>query len=48
MVTGGAGGIGMACAAHFLGRGSRVTLVDVDAVRLEQAAITVNSTKVIA
>jgi 3-oxoacyl-[acyl-carrier protein] reductase len=39
VVTGGAGGIGMACAAHFLSRGFRVTLVDVDAARLEQAAI---------
>ncbi|MCM3563360.1 SDR family NAD(P)-dependent oxidoreductase [Hydrogenophaga intermedia] len=34
LVTGGAGGIGLACARHFLGRGAHVTLVDVDASRL--------------
>lgn len=37
VVTGGAGGIGMACARVFLGAGAIVHLVDIDAGRLEQA-----------
>ena len=37
-VTGGAGGIGRACAADLLGRGAEVLLVDIDATRLESAA----------
>ena len=39
LVTGGAGGIGSACARHFLERGAKVTLVDVDAQRLQQTRI---------
>ena len=37
VVTGGAGGIGRACAHDLLERGAHVLLVDVDAARLEQA-----------
>ena len=37
VVTGGAGGIGRACARDLLERGAHVLLVDVDAARLEQA-----------
>ena len=37
LVTGGAGGIGQACARHFLGRGAQVTLVDIDGERLDAA-----------
>lgn len=36
LVTGGAGGIGAACARLFLAQGARVHLVDVDAARLAQ------------
>jgi 3-oxoacyl-[acyl-carrier protein] reductase len=39
LVTGVAGGIGSACARHFLERGAKVTLVDVDAQRLQQTRI---------
>jgi NAD(P)-dependent dehydrogenase (short-subunit alcohol dehydrogenase family) len=38
LVTGGAGGIGQACARHFLGRGAQVTLVDIDGERLDAAS----------
>lgn len=37
VVTGGAGGIGRACARELLDNGARVLLVDVDAVRLDEA-----------
>lgn len=37
LVTGGAGGIGQACARHFLDRGAHVTLADVDGARLDAA-----------
>jgi 3-oxoacyl-[acyl-carrier protein] reductase len=37
VVTGGAGGIGMACARLFLAQGARVHLVDVDSERLVAA-----------
>jgi 3-oxoacyl-[acyl-carrier protein] reductase len=37
VITGGAGGIGMACARLFLAQGARVHLVDVDAQRLASA-----------
>ncbi|WP_372660168.1 SDR family oxidoreductase [Hydrogenophaga sp.] len=36
LVTGGAGGIGSACARHFLERGAYVTLVDVDEQGLQR------------
>ena len=36
LITGGAGGIGVACARTFLNDGARVHLVDVDAPRLAQ------------
>jgi 3-oxoacyl-[acyl-carrier protein] reductase len=39
LVTGGAGGIGCACARHFLERGASVTLVDVDEQRLQQTRV---------
>ena len=35
IITGGAGGIGVACAKDLLDRGARVLLVDVDAGRLD-------------
>ena len=37
VVTGGAGGIGRACADQLLGRGAYVLLVDIDASRLDEA-----------
>lgn len=37
VITGGAGGIGRACAADLLGRGASVLLVDVEAKRLDEA-----------
>lgn len=37
VITGGAGGIGRACARELLERGAHVLLVDVDAERLQQA-----------
>lgn len=37
LVTGGAGGIGLACARHFLAAGASVHLIDVDATRLDAA-----------
>lgn len=37
LVTGGAGGIGLACARHFLATGASVHLIDVDAARLDEA-----------
>lgn len=37
VITGGAGGIGVACARDLLARGARVLLVDVDAGRLDAA-----------
>jgi 3-oxoacyl-[acyl-carrier protein] reductase len=37
LVTGGAGGIGMACARGFLAGGARVLLVDIDGDRLDAA-----------
>ncbi len=37
LVTGGAGGIGMACARGFLDGGARVLLVDIDGERLDAA-----------
>lgn len=37
LITGGAGGIGLACARHFLEAGASVHLIDVDAARLEEA-----------
>lgn len=37
LITGGAGGIGMACARHFLAAGASVHLIDVDAARLDSA-----------
>lgn len=40
LVTGGAGGIGMACARMFLDAGSAVHLVDIDGDRLEAARAT--------
>lgn len=36
VITGGAGGIGIACARDLLDRGARVLLVDVDAKRLDE------------
>ena len=37
VITGGAGGIGQACARQLLQAGARVLLVDVDAARLAAA-----------
>ncbi len=37
LITGGAGGIGLACARHFLDAGASVHLIDVDGVRLVEA-----------
>lgn len=37
VITGGAGGIGQACAAQVLGAGGHVMIVDVDAGRLQEA-----------
>jgi NAD(P)-dependent dehydrogenase (short-subunit alcohol dehydrogenase family) len=37
LITGGAGGIGLACARHFLASGASVHLIDVDAARLDGA-----------
>lgn len=37
VITGGAGGIGLACARHFLAAGASVHLVDVDSARLDEA-----------
>lgn len=37
IITGGAGGIGLACARLFLGAGARVHLADIDGERLAQA-----------
>ena len=37
IITGGAGGIGMACARLFLGAGALVHLADIDGERLAQA-----------
>lgn len=37
LITGGAGGIGLACARHFLDAGASVHLIDVDGARLEAA-----------
>ena len=37
VITGGAGGIGLACARHFLAAGATVHLVDVDSARLDEA-----------
>lgn len=42
VVTGGAGGIGRACARDLVDRGARVLLVDVDAGRLEEAKADIN------
>lgn len=39
VVTGGAGGIGRACARDLLERGAQVLLVDVDATRLDAARV---------
>ena len=36
VITGGAGGIGRACARDLLARGARVLLVDIDTGRLDQ------------
>jgi len=36
LITGGAGGIGLACARHFLEAGASVHLIDVDAARLDE------------
>lgn len=38
LVTGGASGIGLACAEHVAVRGANLVLVDIDAARLERAA----------
>ena len=40
IVTGGASGIGMACASHLIGSGHSVCLLDIDAARLEAATRT--------
>jgi NAD(P)-dependent dehydrogenase (short-subunit alcohol dehydrogenase family) len=37
LITGGAGGIGLACARHFLAAGASVHLIDVDGARLDEA-----------
>jgi 3-oxoacyl-[acyl-carrier protein] reductase len=42
VVTGGAGGIGRACAAALLDQGWQVLLVDVDQERLEQARVSLD------
>lgn len=38
LVTGGASGIGLACAGHLARRGAHLVVLDVDAARLEEAA----------
>jgi len=48
IVTGGAGGIGFACARHLLDRGASVTLADVDANRLQAAQARLNDHRVVA
>jgi len=48
LVTGGAGGIGLACARHFLDRGASVTLADVNADRLQAAKAQLNDDRVVA
>ena len=42
VITGGAGGIGRACAAEMLAHGARVLLVDLDANRLEKTRLSLN------
>lgn len=43
VITGGAGGIGVATAALFLEKGASVTLIDIDEMRLKEAAESLNS-----
>jgi NAD(P)-dependent dehydrogenase (short-subunit alcohol dehydrogenase family) len=43
VITGGAGGIGLACALHFLEAGASVHLIDVDAGRLDEAHASLSS-----
>ena len=46
IVTGGAGGIGVATARAFMDQGAHVLLIDIDAARLEEAAATLGRVQV--
>ncbi len=48
VVTGGAGGIGRACARDLVQRGAHVLLVDVDADRLAEASAQIDAGKLVA
>ncbi|HUD60489.1 MAG TPA: SDR family NAD(P)-dependent oxidoreductase, partial [Acetobacteraceae bacterium] len=46
VITGGAGGIGVATARAFLDQGAHILLIDVDAARLDEAKAALGGTRI--